>query len=138
MERRKKAVRSKRIAAHKRREQTKLEAEKLSMGAAWATIKFVDGEGYNIINIHNNDTDAKEEAKTKTRGAMEDSTYLNKPYTVIFAVPVLKDKKYIRNKDYYANLRNGNMRTVTLWETEQEAKSVEDEKFIGGPISLRA
>ena len=106
MDRRSKALRYKRAQAQKKKEKTKVAKELVEMEDAWATVVYVTGEGYEVADLHEAKSDAEEVARLGTQKAMDDASHMpDRPYTVVFAVPVLCEKGYSRGTPYFANLR---------------------------------
>ena len=158
MERRVRAARGKRAQAKKKKEKS-LVAKELTgqdaMDDAWATVVYVSGgagPAYTVAGLHETRAAAEEDARRGTRQALDDAAYLpDRPYSVVFAAPVLGGRGYARGRPYYANLRaaaggGSPARAVSLWATATEAVAEavatapepDEDRFVyaGGPVQL--
>lgn len=128
MDRRARGRQADRAVAARRRKQAAHTATKLNIGDGWATVVFANGEGYSLEALHENKEDAEAAAALGSRRAADRSAYDGAPYTVVFGVPLLAEKNYVRDQDYFATLRaarggDPDARVVALWPSQEEAEA---------------
>lgn len=143
-------------AGRRSRERKQKEAERIAFGDAWATVSFVQGEGYHIVALHDTKDRAEAAARAATQVALDDAKYAETfVYKAVFAVAIEETSssspKYERGKPYLAALRaakggHAHSRAIFLYETQAEldaavaeAEDDEPEKIltdVGGPVTL--